>query len=223
MRLGVLFSGGKDSTLALFYAQKHAEVVCLITLESENKESYMFHTPAIELAGLQAEALGLPIIIQKTKGEKEEELKDLKAALKAAKTQYKIEGIVTGAVESVYQASRIQRLALELSLTCFSPLWQKPQLQILEELESLGFEVMITGVYGQGMEEFFCRRIDKGFITEIKAAAEQLKLNLAGEGGEYESLVLFGPNFQKRLVILKSHPIGPPISRTLVVDKVSLR
>ncbi|MEM4243462.1 MAG: TIGR00289 family protein, partial [Candidatus Bathyarchaeia archaeon] len=76
MRLGVLFSGGKDSALALHKAAESAEIVCLITLVSENKESFMFHTPNIAITALQAEALGLPLIRKVTKGEPEKELKD---------------------------------------------------------------------------------------------------------------------------------------------------
>ena len=74
MRLGVLFSGGKDSTLALHYAREKEEVACLITLLSENKESYMFHTPNIDISALQAQALSLPQISKTTRGEKEKEL-----------------------------------------------------------------------------------------------------------------------------------------------------
>ena len=61
MRLGVLFSGGKDSTLALHLAAEKEEVTCLITVVSKNKESYMFHTPNIDVTALQAEALALPL------------------------------------------------------------------------------------------------------------------------------------------------------------------
>ena len=72
MRLGVLFSGGKDSTLALHYAAEKEEVACLITVVSENKESYMFHTPNIEVSALQAEALGLPQVAKVTQWRKRE-------------------------------------------------------------------------------------------------------------------------------------------------------
>ena len=107
MKLGVLFSGGKDSTLALHMAAEHETVACLITLESRNKESYMFHTPNISLTKLQAEALQLPLITRVTEGKKEEELDDLEQAIADAVSQFQIEGVVTGAVESVYQSTRI--------------------------------------------------------------------------------------------------------------------
>ena len=94
MRLGVLFSGGKDSTLALHKAAEREEVVCLITLVSENKESFMFHTPNIDLTALQAEALGLPLIRKVTAGEPEKELKDLEEAIAQTIKTFKIEGIV---------------------------------------------------------------------------------------------------------------------------------
>lgn len=131
MRLGVLFSGGKDSTLALSYAKEKEEVACLITLISENKESYMFHTPNIDVTSLQAQALGLPQIIKITRGEKEKELLDLELAIAQATREYKIEGVVTGAIESVYQAERVQRICNHLGLWCFNPLWKRNQKELL--------------------------------------------------------------------------------------------
>ena len=104
MRLGVLFSGGKDSTLALHKAAEKAEVACLITLVSENKESYMFHTPNIDITTLQAEALNFPIIQQATKGKPEAELTDLAAVMAQAISDFPIDCFVTGAVESVCPA-----------------------------------------------------------------------------------------------------------------------
>ena len=88
MRLGVLFSGGKDSTFALHKAAAKEEVACLITLIPENKESYMFHTPNIDVTALQAKALGLPLIKRVTEGKPEKELKDLEAAIVQAIKDY---------------------------------------------------------------------------------------------------------------------------------------
>ena len=84
MKLGVLFTGGKDSCYALYKAREKHDVVCLISIISENKESFMFHTPNIEITDLQAKAIGLPLLKQVTKGEKEKELKDLEIAIENA-------------------------------------------------------------------------------------------------------------------------------------------
>ena len=134
MKLGVLFSGGKDSTLALHKAHEKEEVTCLITLRSNNPESYMFHTPNIHLTELQAQALELPLITQVTEGKKEAELDDLEKAVASAIKDFGIEGIVTGAVESIYQTQRVQTICNRLDIWCLNPLWKKDQKNLLEAL-----------------------------------------------------------------------------------------
>jgi len=205
IRTAILFSGGKDSCLALSYALEFSDVKCLIIMISENVESYMFHTPNMRWAQKQAEAIGIPAIIQKTAGVKEQELKDLEKAIKRAKKEFGIQGVVTGAVGSVYQASRVQAITNKLGLECFNPLWQKDQIELLQELVEKKFEVIIGGVFGYGMEQFIGKKIDKEFISDIKKVQEKLKINPAGEGGEFESFTLNAPFFKKKLKIKKSH------------------
>ncbi len=201
MKLAVLFSGGKDSTYAARLANKYGhEISCLISIWSENDDSFMFHTPAIELTKKQASAMKIPLIIQKTKGKKEIELKELEKAIKKAKKEFGIEGVVTGAVESVYQASRVQKICNGLKIDCFNPLWQKNQIEILEDLIKDKFEVIISGVAAYPLDNSWIgRRIDKKFIEEIMVLSEKFKINPAGEGGEFESLVVGCPLFKKKL------------------------
>src|SRR6056297_3006693 len=117
MEVAVLFSGGKDSVYSAYLAKKRGhELVCLITIISENQESYMFHTPSIEKTEKQAEVMELPLITKKTRGEKEIELKDLEESIKKAVKKYHVEGIVSGAIKSVYQASRIKKICDKLKL-----------------------------------------------------------------------------------------------------------
>ncbi|MCL6500881.1 MAG: diphthine--ammonia ligase [Candidatus Pacearchaeota archaeon] len=220
MKLGILFSGGKDSCLALYYASGEHEVVCLISLVSENPSSFMFHTPNITLARKQAEAIGLPIIIEKTKGEKEKELIDLEKAIRKAKEKYKIEGIVTGALASVYQLSRIQKICDALGLACINPLWQKNQFELLNEVVKLKFDVIVVSVAAEGLENFIGRKIDSKFIEDIRKVHERHKIHVAGEGGEFETFVLWAPFFKKRLKILKSHIGGKGYSKVMVLDSV---
>ena len=203
MKLGVLFSGGKDSSFALFKAQESHDVVCLISVFSKNKESYMFHVPNIELTKLQANAIGLPLIQKTTKGEKEKELDDLKEAILLAKEGYHIEGIVTGAIESVYQSTRIQRICEDLDLSCLNPLWKKDQIGLLEELVQKGFKVIISGVFAYPLDESYLGKlIDSKMVERLKLVSEKYRLSPAGEGGEFETTVLDAPFFKRRIEIM---------------------
>ncbi len=205
MNLGVLFSGGKDSTFACYRAMEKNSVGCLITLISENADSYMFHTPNIRRTGLQAEAMGFPLLSWPTKGQKEEELDDLKDAISAAREKYGIEGIVTGAIESVYQATRVQRICRELDLWCFNPLWQINQVDYLRLLISVGFEIIISGVFAYPFDESWVgATLTEELIQRLELLQKKYKINPSGEGGELETFVLDGPLFKKRIEILKA-------------------
>jgi diphthine-ammonia ligase len=210
MNLAVLFSGGKDSCLATYLAKSQVHSIsCLISIKSQNKESFMFHTPSINQVKKQAEIMKIPLIMIDTKGEKEKELLDLEKAIKQAIKKYKVEGVVTGAVESVYQASRIQVICNKLKIECFNPLWQKNQFELLEELIKNKFEVILTGVFAYPLDqEWLGRTIDKKFILDIKKLNEKYKINPAGEGGEFESFVLNCPLFERRLKVTKFRDFG---------------
>lgn len=203
MKLALLFSGGKDSVYAGYLAKKAGhELGCLISIFSENKESYMFHTPSILKTEKQAEVMNIPLIIQKTKGKKEIELKDLEKAIKKAKKEFGVEGLVTGAIQSVYQASRIQKICNSLELECFNPLWQKNEEEYLDELLKEEFEVIIVGVFAYPFDKSWLgRKIDKKFISEVKELNKEYKIHVAGEGGEFESFVLNCPLFRKGLKV----------------------
>lgn len=204
MKLGVLYSGGKDSTLALLKAREYHQIACLITLISENKESYMFQTPNVEWTHLHAEALGLPLVTVRTKGEKEKELDDLKKAIQEAVKKHGIDGVVTGAVRSTYQASRVQRICHELGLWCFNPLWLKNQMELLNEVLQQGIVAVISGVFAEPLDETYLgKTLDKKMVNRLAEAAETHGINPAGEGGEIETTVLFAPGFSKKIAITK--------------------
>lgn len=203
MKLASLFSGGKDSVYATYLAKNQGnEIACLITLLSKNKESYMFHTPSIKKTSFQAESMNIPLIIHKTEGKKEEELKDLEEAIKKAIRKYKIQGIVTGAIDSVYQASRIQKICDNLNIKCINPLWNKDEIPYLQELLENNFKIIIIGVFAYPLNQSWLGRvIDKDFIEQVKILKEKYKIHPAGEGGEFETFVLNCPLFKKPLNI----------------------
>lgn len=201
--LGALISGGKDSLFAAYLMQKqNHKIKCVITIESENPNSYMFHTPNISMTSLQAQAMGLPLIKAKTKGEKEKELNDLSDAIKKAKEEQKIEGIITGALYSQYQRKRIESLCEKLGLEVFSPLWQIEQEKEMRQLLREGFSIIISSIACYGLDKSWLGRIlTEKDIDRLLQLNKKYGINISGEGGEFESLVLDCPMFSKKIQI----------------------
>jgi asparagine synthase (glutamine-hydrolysing) len=181
------------------------DIACLVTIKSKNKDSYMYHTPNIEMAEMQAKAIGLPILTYETEGEKEKELIDLEKALLEAKKRYNLGGVVTGALYSNYQRERIEKICDKLGLKVFSPLWHADQELELREIIRNGFKVIMTAVAAEGLtKEWLGKELDEKDVDKLVLLNKKYKINIAGEGGEYESLVLDGPNFVKRIIIEKN-------------------
>lgn len=228
LKLGVLFSSGKDSNYAMHVMQQqNYSIECLITIKSQNLDSYMFHTPNIDLARLQAEAMELPLIEELTKGEKEKELDDMKNAIIRAKDEFGIEGVITGALYSNYQRERIERVCDELGLKAFSPLWHIDQEKEMYQLLDLGFEFIFSSVAAYGLNKSWVGRIiSEKDIEKLVKLNEKIGLNVAGEGGEFESFVTDGPMYHKKIEIKEMEVIERDeytakvvITNAVLVDK----
>ena len=193
-----------------YIAKKNGDKVrCLISLESEKKESYMFHTPSIERVREQAKVMGLPLVVVTTKGQKEKELKDLENAIKKANNRFKIEGVITGAVESVYQSSRIQKICNKLQVECFNPLWQKDPEEYWDELLKNRFRIVITGVSAEGLDkEWLGLEINRKNLKKLKEICGRYKIHLSFEGGEAETFVVNCPFFKKKLKVKSFRDFG---------------
>ena len=162
----------------------------------------MFHTPNVNLARLQADACEIPLVEYETAGEKESELADLKAAIAEAKRRYDIAGVVSGAIMSVYQASRVQRICNELDLFCFNPLWYTDQREYMNKIIAGGFEILISGVFAYPLDEkLLGARVDERFMAALDRIAAKYKITLTGEGGEFETFTADAPFYKKRIVV----------------------
>jgi len=197
MRVAVLYSGGKDSNYALYWALKQGfDVKYLVSMVSESEESYMYHVPNIHLTELQARAVGIPLVKGFTSGEKEREVEDMKAVLEGLR----IDGIVAGALASEYQKKRVDRVAGELGIESFAPAWHRKPEEYMRELIGI-FDIVVVGVSAYGLDEgWLGRKIDGRALEELVALHEKYKLHVAGEGGEFETFVRDAPFFRARVV-----------------------
>lgn len=202
MRVAALFSGGKDSTYAARLAEMQShEVAFLVSMEPARPDSWMFHSVNIRLAPLLAEAMGKRHVSAATRGEKEVELDDLAAALGGLG----VEGVVSGAVASTYQRRRVDAICRRLGLAHVAPLWGRRQDEVLAEEGAAGMEIIITAVAARGLDSSWLgRTLDEEAIGELVDLGRKYGLNVCGEGGEYESLVLDAPWFRSKLEIIEA-------------------
>jgi predicted ATP pyrophosphatase (TIGR00289 family) len=220
MRVAVLATGGKDSTLALYRVLRLGyDVKCLVSMIPLREDSWMFHYPNIHLMDLFAEAVGIPLVRGETSGAKEVEVEDLKRVVAGLD----VDGIVSGAIASNYQRARIEELCKQLRLKCLTPLWHESPISILREILDLKFEVIITGVYAYGFsKEWLGRKLDMKTFEALIELNKRFGVSIVGEGGEYETLVLDAPFFKKRLKIVEAEKVWKGQGGYLLVKKAVL-
>ena len=218
--MAVLFSGGKDSTLAARLAEEDGyQVPYLVTMKSGNPDSYMFHTVNVDVAGLQAEAWGKQWVQTWTAGEKEKELDDLKATLEGLP----IEGVVSGAIASSYQRDRVERICDELGLTHLSPLWGRGREELLRLVLNKGMKIIFTAVAARGLDESWLgRRLNESALKDLLALSRDYGVDPCGEGGEYESMVLDAPWFSKEIVVSKADKTWDGVSGRYIIMEARL-
>ena len=132
-----------------------------------------------------------------------------------------IVGIVIGRLD----CSRIAIINIdEVSGASDVYLWHFDPEQYLNEIISAGFEVIIVGIAADGLDESFLgARIDKEVVEKLKKVHEKTKIHIAAEGGEFETMVLSGPMFKKKLKIIDSEKIMEnKFTGQLVVKEIKL-
>lgn len=200
MKLAALFSGGKDSTFAIMEAIKSGhEVTHLVTMAPERDDSYMFHYPCIDLTRMQAEVMGMNHVWKETAGNKESELVDLREAIASLKGQ--IDGVLSGAVSSEYQKSRIDGMCRQLEIQSVTPLWGRDAYDLMKD-EAGSMDIMITAVSTNGLDKnWLGRKISTPVVEELRMLAQRVHFNIQFEGGEAETFVTDSPLFSKKIVV----------------------
>ena len=220
MRLAVLFSGGKDSTYADYtMAQMGHELVALVSVVPSDEHSWVFHVPNLRFLPAMAEAMGLPLLTEDSTGEEESDLDALRRAL----TGLDVDGVVTGAIASDYQWDRINQVCEELGLRTFSPMWRKDQEMLMADMIMSGIRSILVRVSSEGMDgSWLGRELDATALDGLRELSKRYGMNLAGEGGEYETLVVDSPLHRARLLLLDTRKVMSRDEGSLVIGDVGL-
>ncbi len=199
MRCIALLSGGKDSVAAVEIAQGHGwDVVAGLRMVPQEDDAYMFHTPNLDVVEGVAECMGMPLLSASTSPDPVQEVRELEQALAHAAEEFNADAIISGALASEYQRTRIDAIGHRLGLKTFAPIWHKDPDTYLSSLLSAGYDIRFSRVAADGLDSDLAgATLDAPCVEALR----KKRLHIAGEGGEYETLVLDAPHYQKRIVV----------------------
>lgn len=188
----VSFSGGKDSSLALYHAKQTGDVIGLIVMLEEQGQRSRSHAMPLDIIQAQADAIGLPIFMASSSWDDYES--KFIALLQQAKTQG-AEVLVTGDLDMPPHGCWHDRVTRQVGLTLAMPLWLRPHCDVVKEFIQLGFRsVIVTVNLNLGMRvEDLGKILTLAYIQEL----EHRDIDPCGEGGEFHTTVIDGPIFNK--------------------------
>ena len=226
-----LVSGGKDSFFSIFHCihNRHRIVALanlhpLVSSEISDLNSYMYQTVGHAIIPLYGSALGLPMYRRPISGSAvntdrdyepvssstgnpvgEDETESLLLLLDEIKSAHpEVNAVCSGAIESTYQRTRVESVAVRLGLVPLSYLWQYPTLPapipmkggLLQDIAAIGLDARIVKVASAGLDETFLwgSLKDEGLRKNVERGVAKFGGSVLGEGGEYETLVVDGPS-----------------------------
>lgn len=197
-RIVISYSGGKDSTLALYRLIQSGNWIIdslLVTLNGENKKTSM-HGVQESLLDAQAQALGIPLrkvyIPPTCTNEQYEKIMD--KALEEIK-QDGISYIMFGDIHLEDVKAYREKMLANTSITPIFPLWREDSHSLINEFLELGFQTIVTCVDSEQLDPSFVGRvIDKDFIADLPKNVDP-----CGENGEFHTFVFDGPLFSQKI------------------------
>jgi diphthine-ammonia ligase len=203
-RVFAAWSGGKDGCLAVYRALNSGmDLRYLANMVSEDGRRSWSHGIRAEVIKAQADALGIPIVQKRAAGDTYE------VAFVEMLKEFKREGIeggVFGDIDFPPHREWNEKVCKEADITPHLPLWGEDQKKLLEEFIDAGFKAVVVTVKADLLgREIPGRRVDRKFLAYVTGLNKDI--TPCGEAGEYHTLVVDGPIFIKRLIIVKSEKI----------------
>ena len=198
----VSWSGGKDSCFAAIKAMQQGQqpAVLLNVLNEEGKISCSHGIPSSILQA-QARSLNLPIHLIASSWKEYEA--NFTAALKSLKDQYDLTHAIFGDIDLEDHRLWEEKVCGNAGLTAVLPLWQQDRKALVLDMLASGIKTMIVSCNETMGERFIGTLLTREVVEEL----EGLGFDPCGENGEYQTLVLDGPNF--------SFPVEVSVTQTL--------
>ncbi|PUU75293.1 hypothetical protein B9Z19DRAFT_1110140, partial [Tuber borchii] len=181
-------------------------------------DSFMYQTVGHTVLPLYPRALGIPLyrgaitgtslnqnLSYAHSGKRGDETEDLVPLLEYIIAQHPgVKAVCTGAILSTYQRTRVESVCERLGLISLSYLWQREQAEILADMETVGLDARIVKVAAVGLdpEGWLWKNVTearrRGMLNGLE---RKWGVHVAGEGGEYETVVVQGPGWMGRIEV----------------------
>ena len=207
MKVAILYSGGKDSTMALHHALKHEwEIKALIAVKPKDTSAYLYHYATVELTKLSSQALNIPVVYLETdKIGPEEEAKELEKVLQ----EIEVDALLLGGIGlQQTQIRSVENVAKKYNIKVLVPHKDMNHYELIKQSLKAGFDIKITQVAAEGLgPEWLGRKLDFQSLEELKKLSDKYGFHIGGEGGSYDSFVCDGPIFNKKIEFKDSEKV----------------
>jgi uncharacterized protein (TIGR00290 family) len=221
VKAACLWSGGKDSCLALWKARAQGLEICyLVNFLSAELGRTAFHRVRPDLIQLQSEALGIPLIQRETASENYEQV--YRAVMQELRAMG-IEGLVTGDIDLAEGRAWVEGNCREFNLEAVMPLWSIAPEEVMGQFIGEGFRALVVCVRADLFGgDWLGRKVDREFVASLHASHSKPGFHICGENGEYHTLVTDGPPFRKRISVARSDKTWRDGYGFLEIDRAEL-
>jgi uncharacterized protein (TIGR00290 family) len=194
------WSGGKDSSLALYHVLKNTSLSIdyLLTNLSAEHNRISMHGVSFELLKLQAESLDIPLETMKiVKDASMDDYNELVSSKMNFFTNQGINNCVFGDIFLEDLKTYREKQLNTVGIKAHFPLWKRPTSEIIQEFFDLGFKAKVVAINAKLLDKSFAgRELDQSFIDDLPK-----NIDVCGENGEFHSFVYDGPIFNTPIPI----------------------
>jgi len=207
MDVAILYSGGKDSTLAIEYAlNKGYNIKYLLSVKPTRTDCFLFHYATVEHTKELANILGLKHILISC--DLADPIKEAELVKNVVLKEEKIDALILGGIGlQLTQIGSLQKALLPSGMEVFAAHAGQDHDQIIKDMIDRGYEIIITQIASDGLKNWIGKSLNKENFNSFVRDSVKYGFHVGGEGGYYDSLVVDGPIFNQKLEILSSKKV----------------
>lgn len=219
MRVAVLWSGGKESSLACHEVMAQGHDIAVLVTFILNDWPFLCHP--LSIMSLQSKALGIPHTTLKVQ---EPYRETYRSSISELVKRGGIQSLVTGDIWIDDHKRWMESVCEGLGVEVIMPLWNARPSQILDSVLSRRFKPVFTCVKEPWFNaEWLGRELDATCVRDLNDLHDRFQVDLCGENGEYHTMVLDGPMFKHSIKIDEFTKEKKSSILFLKVDRFSLQ